>query len=333
LATIAGARERRSRTDPPPGCLVKALRLGFIGFGEAGFHLARGLAGAGLANLSAYDIDRTTPGRGETIGSRARESGVDLVGSSGDLARCDVLLSVVVAGAAVEAAREASAWLSPKHVYADLNSVSPETKREVDSIASGAGAAFVEGAVMAPISRLGHRVPILLGGKAAPLLVERLSPYGMRLEVVSDRVGSAAAVKMCRSIVVKGLEAVLLECVMASGRYGAGKRVFESLGESFPGLDWERLAGYMIGRVVRHGARRAQEMEEVVRTLECVGIDPIMARAAAERLKWCADLHVERSFGENPPEDYREVASAIEDILSGPETARDPGWIRDGGIR
>jgi hypothetical protein len=74
-------------------------------------------------------------------------------------------------------------------------------------------------------------------------------------------------------------------------------------------------------------------MEEVVRTLECVGIDPIMARAAAERLKWCADLHVERSFGENPPEDYREVASAIEDILSGPETARDPGWIRDGGIR
>lgn len=231
-----------------------------------------------------------------------------------DLAlRSKTLLSVVVADAAVEAARQAVPHLSDRHVYVDMNSVSPRTKAQIDTIVRASGASFVEAAVMAPVPKHGHQVPILLGGPAAPLFADMVASYGMRTEIVSDRVGSAAAVKMCRSIVVKGLEALLLECAVAAAHYDASERVFESLDESFPGLEWSNLASYMISRVVAHGERRAQEMGEVSKTLEDLGIEPIMAQAAARRQKWCADLAV-RPQGDGAP-NYRDVVKAIRQVL------------------
>lgn len=154
---------------------------------------------------------------------------------------------------------------------------------------SSSGAQFIEVAVMAPVSPYGHLVPMLLNGPGAGAFVDAMAPFGMRLDVLpSSPIGSAAAVKMCRSIVVKGLEALMLECVLAATRFGANDLVFASLDESFPGLDWKQLAGYMIGRVVVHGERRAREMEEVAGTLRAIGIDPIMAEAAARRQAWGA---------------------------------------------
>jgi 3-hydroxyisobutyrate dehydrogenase len=156
-------------------------------------------------------------------------------------------------------------------------------------VIAGSGAQFVEVAVMAPVSPYGHRVPMLLNGPGAAAFVDAMAPFGMRLDVLpSSPIGSAAAVKMCRSIVVKGLEALMLECVLAATRFDANDLVFASLDESFPGVDWKQLADYMIGRVVVHGERRAREMEEVAGTLRAVGIDPIMAEAAARRQEWGA---------------------------------------------
>lgn len=296
---------------------MDSISLGFVGFGEAGFHIARGLRDAGVEKIFAYDLHRRTPGRGELIEERASTGGVDLVDSSETLAgRSRVLLSVVVADAAAEAAAEIAPYLSERHIYADLNSVSPQTKTTIASIVTRASASFVEGAIMAPVPRHGHRVPILLGGPSAALFIECLSPYGVESEIVSDRVGSAAAVKMCRSIVVKGLEALLTECAVAANRYGASERVFESLGESFPGLDWGKLASYMMARAAVHGERRSQEMLEVSETLRDVGIDPIMASAAARRQKWCADLKLDEIFGGDVPEDYGAIARVIERVVS-----------------
>jgi 3-hydroxyisobutyrate dehydrogenase-like beta-hydroxyacid dehydrogenase len=144
----------------------------------------------------------------------------------------------------------------------------------------------------------------------------------MQLEVLSGRIGEAAAVKMCRSIVVKGLESLRVECVVAANRCGATDRVFASLAESFPGPDWEKLAGYMLSRSALHGRRRAREMEEVARTLEDIGIEPIMSSATARRQQWCADLELARRFGSAPPDDAREIAEAIEEILTGASTPR-----------
>jgi 3-hydroxyisobutyrate dehydrogenase len=289
--------------------------IGFIGFGEAGFHLARGLRGAGVACLFAYDINRHTPRLGEKIEQRAQASEVDLLDSSESLASaCDLLLSTVTADRAVEAAEQTAPFLAARHLYADLNSVSPATKQSIARIVTEGGARFVEAAIMLPVPPHGHRVPMLLGGADAQTFVELLAPYGMRLEVVSDQVGAASAVKMCRSIIVKGLEALLFECVLGASRYGAESRVFASLDETFPGMNWSQLAGYMIGRVIEHGERRAREMEEVAETLRAAGIEPVMAEATARRQEWGAQLNLLDHFGGQAPQNYREVVRAITEL-------------------
>jgi 3-hydroxyisobutyrate dehydrogenase-like beta-hydroxyacid dehydrogenase len=134
----------------------------------------------------------------------------------------------------------------------------------------------------------------------------------MKLDVLNGAaIGSAAAVKMCRSIVVKGLEALMCECVLAAGTFEADQYVFDSLNESFPGIDWKKLADYMVGRVVVHGERRARELEEVAETLRAVGIEPIMAEAASRRQDSIAQLGVSSQFGPDGPKTYRDLLGAI----------------------
>ena len=289
--------------------------IGFIGFGEAGFHLARGLRDAGITDLFAYDIHTHTPRLGEKIRQRAHSAEVDLRESSADLAgAAGILFSTVTADAAAEAAGQTAPFLGTRHLYADLNSVSPATKQSVERIVAGAGARFVEAAVMAAVAPHGHRVPMLLGGGAAPEFVERLAPYGMRLEVVADQVGTASAIKMCRSIVIKGLEALVFECALGASRFNAEERVFASLDETFPGVNWSKLASYMIGRVVEHGERRARELEEVAETLRSAGVEPIMAEATSRRQEWGGRLGLLERFGGRLPASYREVLLAIEEL-------------------
>jgi len=239
------------------------------------------------------------------------DAGVPLVSSNRELAEsAGIIFSTVTCARAREAAEQTAPYLKPHHLYVDLNSVSPALKQEIEHVISGAGAGFVEAAVMSPVPPNGHRSPMLLGGKAAAAFAELMTPFEMRLQVISERVGTAAATKMFRSIIVKGLEALMLECVLAAAPYGADERVFSSLSESFPGIDWQRLADYMVSRVVIHGARRAREMEEVAETLQSLGIEPIMADAAARRQDWCAKLGISSQFGPDGP-NYRDAVEAI----------------------
>ncbi len=288
------------------------VKIGFIGFGEAGFHIARGLRGAGLSHICAYDINARAPGLGEKIARRANEAEVPLLESNAELAASsDILLSTVTANRAAEAAEQTAPYLASRHIYADLNSVSPALKQSICQMVESRGARFVEAAIMSPVPRHGHATPMFLGGVHAREFMDLLSPYGMKLEAISERVGAASAVKMCRSVIVKGLEALMVECVLGAVPYGADERVFATLNESFPGIDWKNLASYMIGRVVEHGERRAREMEEVAATLRSIGVEPIMTEAAARRQDWLAGLGLLEHFGGKPPDDYRVVAQAV----------------------
>jgi 3-hydroxyisobutyrate dehydrogenase len=290
----------------------RSLRIGFIGFGEAGFTIGSGLKSAGIAGLLAYDIATESPDRGPQIRRRAGAAGATLVGGSAELTQaCDVLLSTVTSSAALDAARQTAPFLASRHLYADLNSVSPALKRDIATVISATGASFVEAAVMAPVSPYGHRVPMLIGGPSAQRFVDTMTPVGMRLEAVDGPVGKAAAVKMCRSIVVKGIEALLAECVLGASQYDAGDKVFASLQETWPGIDWKQLADYTMGRVVVHGERRAREMEEVAETLRAGGIEPIMAEATARRQDWSAALNLKAHFGPEGPRTYQEVLDVL----------------------
>jgi 3-hydroxyisobutyrate dehydrogenase-like beta-hydroxyacid dehydrogenase len=291
---------------------VASPATGFIGFGEAASHIAAGLSSAGVERLFAFDILTNDSVAGSLIRQRAAESQTTLVESSQALAGAsDVVFSTVTAANALDAAKQIAPFLRPRHIYADLNSVSPALKQSIGEVIASTGAGFVEVAVMSPVPPHGHRAPMLLGGDAAPRFVAIFEPFGMRLEIVSANVGAAAAIKMCRSIVVKGLEALLVECALAAGHYDADARVFASLDESFPGINWKKLADYMVGRVVVHGERRAHEMEEVSEMLKAIGIDPIMAEAAARRQSATAELGLKSQFGAEGPKTYREFLDGI----------------------
>jgi 3-hydroxyisobutyrate dehydrogenase-like beta-hydroxyacid dehydrogenase len=290
-------------------------RIGFVGFGEAGFHIGGGLRGAAGDGIKAFDINADTPGLGEKIHRRAAETGTRLVRSNAELTgAADIVISVVTSDQALAAAQQTAPGLGPGQLYADLNSVSPVLKQTIDRVISATGARFVEVAVMAPAPPYGHKVPMLVGGAGGPEFIERMTPFGMRMEFTSTRVGEAAATKMCRSIIVKGMEALLTECVLGASRYGAEERVFQSLAETFPGLDWAEIATYMVGRVVVHGERRAREMEEVAETLRSSGVDPIMAEATVRRMDWSAQLGLKKLFGGEAPVTYRQFAEAVAEL-------------------
>jgi 3-hydroxyisobutyrate dehydrogenase-like beta-hydroxyacid dehydrogenase len=290
-------------------------RIGFVGFGEAGFHIAAGLRGAGIGEIAAFDINAEIPVLGDKIQHRAADSGTRLVGSNAELANgADIVISTVTANQALAAAQQTAPGLTSRHLYADLNSVSPVLKQSIDGAISATGARFVEVAVMAPAPPYGHKVPMLVGGAGAGSFIDRMTPFGMVMEFTDTKVGEAAATKMCRSIIVKGMEALLTECVLGASRYGAEERVFKSLTETFPGLDWAEMATYMVGRVVVHGERRAREMEEVAETLRSSGVEPIMAEATVRRMDWSAQLGLKKLFGGEAPATHREFAEAVAEL-------------------
>jgi len=288
------------------------FRIGFIGFGEAGYTIGRGLKAAGVEQLFAFDIATDSADRGPLIRNRAAAAGATLAATSEELARsANVLLSTVTCSNALQAAQQTAPYLTPGHFYADLNSVSPALKRDVAAVIQSSGASFVEAAVMAPVHPYAQRVPMLIGGPAARHFAALMSPLGMKLVVLDGAVGTAAAVKMCRSIVVKGVEALLAECVLAATQFDADDKVFASLQETWPGIDWKALADYTMGRLVVHGERRAREMEEVAETLRAIGVEPIMAEAAARRQDWSARLDLKSHFGSAGPTTYRDVVELL----------------------
>ncbi len=285
----------------------QGLRIGFVGFGEAAYHIAKGLRQPGIASIAAFDIKVT-----EMVRQRARETETRLLDTNQDLAEaCEIMLSAVTADQVLNAAHQNAPYLTSNHIYADLNSVSPGVKQSIARVVEATGAGFAEIAMMAPVPPHGHKVPMLAGGQGAPDFVQKLAPFGISAEIVSREVGTAAATKMFRSIIVKGMEALITECVLGSTRYDADERVFASLAETFPGVNWKELADYMVGRVVVHGERRAREMEEVAATLREIDVEPIMAEAIVRRMDWSVEAGLKQIFHGAAPKNYRDVVDAV----------------------
>ena len=285
--------------------------IGFIGMGEAAGAIADGLSASGAITIGAFDVAADSPATGKAIRARAEKGRVTLAGSTGELVNgADVVITAVTAAEALDVAKAAAPHLRPEQFYMDMNSASPDTKRAIGAIVGKAGGRFVEAAVMQAVPPNKHKVPMLLCGPAAPALIDKLKPFGMVLEYMGPELGQASATKMFRSIIMKGMEALFLESVMAASRYGVADKIMESVSEGFPGIDWKGLATYLIGRTAIHGERRAHEMDEVSETLSAMGLEPIMAEAAAKRIRQCCEGLQER-FAGKAPDNYDVVMAAI----------------------
>ena len=288
----------------------------FIGFGEAAQYVSRGLLDQGAAVTGAYDILFDAPDGGGAQGDAVRaalaDRGIPAAADHGSaVAGADLVFSAVTAKQVAAAGAATGPHLRPGQIYLDINSASPGAKRDASREVTAAGADYVEAAVMSNVPPHGHRVPMFLAGAAAEKAASLMTPFGMDVEVVGPDIGQASSIKMIRSVMVKGLEALFVESLTAAHRAGVEDKVLESLGESFPGLDWRGKAGYHLGRVALHAARRADEMEEVAETLRDIGVPPTMAEAAAKQLRMCADMGLRDRFSGDLPEEITPFVAAV----------------------
>jgi len=295
-------------------------KVAFIGFGEAGQTISRGLLAAKAARIVAYDIlFDSAPG---TSGPRQAAQALGVEAARDHVAavrEADIVFLAVTASSSLQAALSCLPGLRRGQLFLDINSVSPQRKLETAARVAASGASYVDVAVMAPVAPYQHKVPCLIGGPGAAALLPRAQAMGMKMELVSAEVGQASAIKMFRSIMIKGLEALVLESMLAASEYRVEERVLASLKETFPTLDWEKISGYMIERVVSHGKRRAAEMREVAETLKGIGLEPLMASATAARQQWLADLRVKEQLGGRKTENRAELVRAIRKALGKPE--------------
>ncbi len=283
--------------------------IAFVGFGEAGHALASSWIRPVRGTTRAYDIKLREPTTSAIVLERCAEAGVEPHADPGPtLGKVGLVFSLVTADQALEAARACAPHLIPGALWLDCNSCAPQTKQAAAEIVEAAGGRYVDVAVMAPVYPRRHEVPLLLSGPHAAVAAARIETLGLRPKLAGERVGDASSVKMLRSVMIKGLEALTTECVLAARRAGVEDAVLASLQASDPGIDWRARATYNMERMLVHGARRAAEVEEVCVTLGAFGLPDWMSRGTVEWQRRLASLEID------PGED--DLAQRADAVLS-----------------
>ena len=268
--------------------------IAFIGFGEAGHAIASGLRDAGISGMSAWDILLPKP-QGQKLKQAAEATGVRCAQSAADAVRgADMIISAVTAASSTEAAQSVAPYLASAPYFLDINSVSPGRKQN-SAKTLGNAARYVDVAIIAPIHPARHQTPMLIAGPHADAVAPVLTGLGMRITISGAEVGAAAAIKMVRSVMIKGIEALTLECFLAAARAGIVDEVAASMKNNYSGLDWTKIVPYNLERMANHGERRAAEMEETAETLRELGVEPLMTSATVKRQREMGQIGTQQS--------------------------------------
>lgn len=281
--------------------------IALIGYGEVGRILGEDLRARG-ESVVAFDL-KLNDERAQPLRDHAAAHGITLAEAHGQAVRgAELIVSAVTASQAVPVAQACAPGLARGAFFLDFNSASPGAKCRAAEVVNAAGGRYVEGAVMTSVPPYRIQVPLLLGGPDAAALKPVLDGLGFAAKVASDQLGVASATKMCRSVMIKGLEAMVIESFSAARYYGVEDALIASLKETFPGIDWERQAAYFFQRVIEHGRRRSEEVREVAQTVREAGLEPWSAAGTAERQAWVADLADAGLFGAKGTKEFARSA-------------------------
>jgi 3-hydroxyisobutyrate dehydrogenase-like beta-hydroxyacid dehydrogenase len=273
-----------------------ALNITLIGYGEVGRILAEDLRARG-SSVVAFDL-QSAGTAGQAMKEHAARHGVDLAASHTAAVRSAALVvSAVTASQTLAVAHACAPALPQDAFFLDLNSASPQAKIAAANAIHVEHGRYVEGAVMSSVPPYRLKVPLLLGGPHAAALLPQLQGLGFAPQLASERLGLASATKMSRSVMIKGLEAMVIESFTTARAYGVEDALIASLQETFPGIDWNQQAAYFFQRAIEHGRRRAEEVREVAITVGDAGLAPWSAQGTADRQAWMADLADAGVFG------------------------------------
>ncbi len=287
---------------------MESFTLGFIGFGEAAYHIAKGLSETSKPHVVAFDVMAAKESEGEKIRLRARETGVTLTDSLRQLIdMSSIILCTTSAKYALPIALEASEFLNDQKIYADLNSASPMVKRQIAQVVDCTGATFSDSAVMEIVPPHKHRVPIAASGSGAAMFAEKMNLIGMRVTYINNEAGSSSSMKMFRSVFMKGLTSLMTETFLAAYKMGVCDEVVASVSATLRENTIEQLANMLINRTAVAYERRISEMEDVAKTLEELGIEPFASRSTIERFAWMNDIRLKERLGGTAPDDFHKV--------------------------
>jgi 3-hydroxyisobutyrate dehydrogenase-like beta-hydroxyacid dehydrogenase len=271
--------------------MTSQVSIAFIGFGEAGLAIAETLSARGLVTgMRAHDVKLTDhdPEIAAAMRARIEGAGVTAYDTARDAVEAaDIVICVVTADQAAHAASLAAQHLRANALWLDMNSCAPGTKQMASAPVGAAGVTYVDVAVMAPITPRGHETPMLAAAEDTEMVAARLQATGIALRFVGTEIGRASTIKMLRSVMVKGMEALTVECFRAAVRAGVADEVAGSLDASEKGLKWAEQTSYNLERMAAHGIRRAAEMREVAKTLRALEISPAMTTGT---IAWQEDM-------------------------------------------
>ena len=276
-----------------------------IGYGEVGQIFAHALQNSNAfsdTQVTAWDLKFAHSDTAAPLRAVAQTNHITVANGVADaVAQADLVISAVTASNTLAVAKGAAEHIRAGAYFLDLNSASPGTKQQAAAAIEAAGGHYVEAGVMTSVPPYGIRVPMLLGGAQAHLLAPTLGAWGMDVTVVSPQVGVASATKMSRSIMIKGLEGLVIESFATARHYGVEDAMVATLQETFPGINWTEQAAYFFMRVAQHGKRRAEEMRESAATVQEAGFPPFMGSAIADKHQWVADHAAAGTFANVAP--------------------------------
>ena len=271
------------------------LTVAFIGYGEAATAFVTGWNGKFADTLTAYDSKTSQAGkvRNKKQAEYVRFGVVGCETAAIAVESADVVFSLVTADQALNAAQSVVGHLKEGCLYFDCNSCAPETKRKAAALFNNSGADYVDVAIMSPIYPKQHKTPVLVSGVASNAAIAMMEQLDMSATLTPGGIGAASSIKMVRSIMVKGLEALMAECVLAGRRAGVGDVVLDTLEKTYPDFGWKDRAAYSLERMMVHGNRRAAEMREVALMIKDLGLDNSMAEATVGWQQTIGDLQLE----------------------------------------
>ena len=294
---------------------MNASRIGIIGYGEAGQAMAHGLSSNREISISVFDIKFDDKEFSESLMLRAKEQGVTVEGDLRSLVvNNDIILSIVTGEAAIHVVRECLPFLEKGKVFVDMNTLSPRKKMLIGEMIEKKGRSFVEVAILGAIASYGFKSPMLVCGERADQFVDLLENMGFNVTFVAKEIGKASYMKMLRSVFAKGVEALLLEMLVAAKRCDLVEPLMGAIVEHMDHSSFNDIANTWLTTNAIHAERRTEEMEHVIETLNELNMKPIMAEATRDRLRTSVQSGLKDFFKGKKPEDYREVIDALEQL-------------------
>ena len=294
------------------------MKLGFVGFGEAAYQMAMGLFEEGLKDIVAYDQLWDDPIIGSLIKERAQKASVELVHSLEEVSKnVSVLIVAVPANKAFAVSQSIFPFLNKDVLYVDVSASSPDVKLKIDKLLKEKEIAFVDAAMMGPLTVYKHKVPILASGEGADRFNILMIAYNMEISIVSNVAGDASTTKLVRSIFMKGISTLLIEMLSAASHFQVEKQVVDSIIETMNKSDFETTMNRLITGTAIHSERRSSELDGVIHMLQAEGLSSAMTVATKETLDKVTASGLQNKYQGVKPNSWEDVINVLNKELLG----------------